>query len=340
MTLLSRFSRSTDNALIRPLTLDDRGELETMIASDPVGFLFAADQLAHGGLPAPSVLSARKSPRGFMGVFAPQGSPGSGGLRGLSLGSAPGGQLTASRAEGSYALVGVFWLGVNCVPLVVPTQYYRQVAAYVWRHNRRIGSIFGHREPVLGIWEHLAGRMPTPFDVRENQPLLELPAEIDLDAAARRDLARPALGAPQIIGSVRLAHSADRPSLLRASVAMFTEEVGYDPMGRDPASYSRRLDELIRSGRSLVAVNSENIVIFKTDIGIGHGSVCQLQGVWLHPAYRGQGLAVPLLAQACQLMRRQFSHLSLYVNDYNEPARALYASLGWRQRETFATVLF
>lgn len=394
MSLFSRFQGASDDILIRPLTLDDRGELETMISSDPVGFLFAAEHLHHFGLPAPSALLSLKMPRGFMGVFVSRPTSRQEQVRkdlpatvesrhkridtplpdhlktrldtllskttdwvsktpgvhfkdfiDRQIAPAPGLAETLTPGENydqqplEY-LAGVFWLGANCVPLVLPEPYYGVVARYIWRHNRRIASIFGHRDAVLGIWEHLAGRMPEPFDIRENQPLLELAPETELAALADRPLARPTLGAPPIIEPVRWARTDDRHSLLRASVAMFTEEVGYDPMTRDPAGYSHRIDELIRTGRTVVGVNTENVVIFKTDIGLAHGSICQLQGVWLHPAYRGHRLAPTLLAQGSQLIRQRFPQLSLYVNDYNSAARALYRSVGWQQTGTFATVLF
>lgn len=392
MTLFSCFQRVSKDVNIRPLTLDDRAELETVISSDPVGFLFAAEHLHHFGLPAPNTLASLKAPSGFIGVFASQGFPeqdrgypdGAGvsassgqqealpirlkntldallvkttdwasksagahfkdtGERSLApmpgLAETLGGSATPVHEPGE-RLVAIFWLGANCVPLVLPEQYHGQVAHYIWRHNRKIASIFGYREAVLGLWSHLAGRMPTPFDVRENQPLLELPLAIDLTDLAQQSLERPNLAVPPILEPVRWARTDDRASLLRASIAMFTEEVGYDPMTRDPSGYARRIDELTRTGRTVVGVNAENVVIFKTDIGLAHGSVCQLQGVWLHPAYRGQKLAPVLLAQGMQLIRQRFPHLSLYVNDYNSAARALYQSTCWHQTGTFATVLF
>ncbi|WP_237188563.1 GNAT family N-acetyltransferase [Rothia nasimurium] len=383
MSVLNRFTRGAEDALIRPLTLDDRAELETMISADPVGLLYAAEHLHHFGLPATSTLAGIKSPHGFMGIFAPAGthpvgekgqeSPAPPSLREQlpskirstvdtlltktsALTGKPAGAhfaepalpgmpetLTSSphhrRADTRYTLVGAFWLGANCVPISLPAAYYRQVAAYIRKHNRRIGSIFGHQDPVLGLWEYLAPRLTPAFDVRDTQPLLELPAHVDLGTLASAPLERPGHGAPPILEPVRWARTDDRPSLMRASVAMFTEEVGYDPMTRDPAGYSRRIDELTRTGRTVVAVNAENIVIFKTDIGLAHETICQLQGVWLHPAYRGQKLAPVLLAQACQLIRQRFPHLTLYVNDYNAPARALYAATGWQQVGTFATIL-
>lgn len=380
MSVLSKIQRNAADAIIRPLTLDDRDDLEALISTDPVGFLYAAEHLSIFGLPAPSTLNSLKTPHGFIGVFAPrhpataEGAPKDAApsdptvaarlprrvrnvLEGMfartsenpnraqrsrSEASLPGYAETVppENREPRYALVGALWLGANCVPLTLPAEYQRQVAQYVLRHHRRIGSIFGRCDAVMGLWEHLAQRMPTPFDVREDQPLLELPEHFDLTELAGRELYRPSLTAPQIAEKVRWARTSDRQSLLRASVAMFTEEVGYDPMTRDPAGYTRRIDDLTRSGRTLVAVNDEGVVVFKTDLGLAHGDACQLQGVWLHPAYRGQGLAPILLAQASQLIRTRFPQLSLYVNSYNTVARALYQSTGWQQTGTFSTILF
>lgn len=380
MSVLSKIQRNAADAIIRPLTLDDRDELEALISTDPVGFLYAAEHLNIFGLPAPSTLNALKTPHGFIGIFAPrhaataEGSPKDAAPpESVVAGRLPRRVLnvleatfartteTVGRVQGShteaslpgyaeavspenreprYALVGALWLGANCVPLTIPAEYQRQVAQYVLRHHRRIGSIFGRREAVMGLWEYLAQRMPTPFDVREDQPLLELPEYVDLTELADRELRRPNLTAPQIAEKVRWARTSDRQSLLRASVAMFTEEVGYDPMTRDPAGYTRRIDDLTRSGRTLVAVNDEGVVVFKTDLGLAHGDACQLQGVWLHPAYRGQGLAPTLLVQASQLIRTRFPQLSLYVNSYNTVARALYQRTGWQQTGTFSTILF
>lgn len=390
MSVFSKIQRSGADAIIRPLTLDDRDDLETLISTDPVGFLYAAEHLSIFGLPAPSALAALKAPHGFIGIFAPRypsmaeaspkdavppapapgadrlpqrvrnvlesalaktaalGARGAGAHRAGVLPATGGGTLPGyaetpaapDTREPRYAMVGALWLGANCVPLVVPEEYQRQVAQYVLKHHRRVGSIFGHRDAVMGLWAHLAQRMPTPFDVREDQPLLELPAQADLTPYSTASLYRPELGAPQISENVRWARTSDRQSLLRASVAMFTEEVGYDPMTRDPAGYTRRIDELTRTGRTVVAVNEEGVVVFKTDLGLAYADTCQLQGVWLHPAYRGHRLAPVLFAQAAELIRSRFPKLSLYVNSYNTAARALYGSTGWQQTGTFSTVLF
>jgi uncharacterized protein len=81
-------------------------------------------------------------------------------------------------------------------------------------------------------------------------------------------------------------------------------------------------------------------VLFKADLGSLSGSVCQVQGVWLEPELRGQGLAAPAMAAVVQLARTVVPTVSLYVNDYNLPARATYARVGFIEVGEFATVHF
>lgn len=376
MSVFSFLQKNMSNAIIRPLTVDDREDLEKIIATDPVGFLHAAEHLEHFGLPAPSALLGLRAPQGFMGIFlaepAPEPQPRV--LAGLhqalpatashNLGKiwqkalsrlststgahfadsarVPGATETlgTSVPESSLKLVGAFWLGVNCVPLMIPAEYQQQVAHYIGRHHRRLASIFGHRDLVMGLWKHLKHRVPEPFDLREHQPLLYLPTWVNLEDRAQGQSHPGDVGVPPVTGEVRWATMEDRRSLLKASVSMFIEEVGYDPLERDTVGYARRVDELIRQKRSLVALNSVGAVVFKVDLGLVHADYCQLQGVWLHPDYRGRGLATQLFARTCQLIRQRYPHLSLYVNDYNKPARALYQKTGWIQQTDFATILF
>ena len=73
------------------------------------------------------------------------------------------------------------------------------------------------------------------------------------------------------------------------------------------------------------------------------GGVAQLTGVWTRPDLRGQGIGAAALAAVVDAVRRDHvgadGIVSLYVNDYNTPALALYRSLGFEQVGLFATVL-
>lgn len=202
---------------------------------------------------------------------------------------------------------------------------------------------------------------------RPNQPLLYLPPENDLarfytaelpelpahlpaplkPVPIKPELLKPGespAGASQLSGEpagyARLATSADLGELLPAAAAMFTEEVGFDPIARYGDGYAARLRTLIAGQRSAIVTDVNGRVIFKADAGIVNLDAAQVQGVWLHPDYRGYGLAKPFFAAAAQILQRQYPHLSLYVNDYNARALAMYRGTGWEQIGQFSTIIF
>lgn len=192
---------------------------------------------------------------------------------------------------------------------------------------------------------------------RPNQPLLYLPPEKDLARVYDMELPElpahlpapskpvplkpgesPMVGEPA--GYARLATSADLGELLPAAAAMFTEEVGFDPIARYGDGYAARLRTLIAGQRSAIVTDVNGRVIFKADAGIVNLDAAQVQGVWLHPDYRGYGLAKPFFAAAAQILQHRYPHLSLYVNDYNARALAMYRGTGWEQIGQFSTIIF
>lgn len=192
---------------------------------------------------------------------------------------------------------------------------------------------------------------------RPNQPLLYLPPEKDLARFYAVELpelpehlpaplkpAEAPTDAFQLIGEpagyARLATSADLGELLPAAAAMFTEEVGFDPIARYGDGYAARLRTLIAGQRCAIVTDVNGRVIFKADAGIVNLDAAQVQGVWLHPDYRGYGLAKPFFAAAAQILQRHYPHLSLYVNDYNARALAMYRGTGWEQIGQFSTIIF
>lgn len=192
---------------------------------------------------------------------------------------------------------------------------------------------------------------------RPNQPLLYLPPEKDLARVYDMELPElpahlpapskpvplkpgenPMVGEPA--GYARLATSADLGELLPAAAAMFTEEVGFDPIARYGDGYAARLRTLIAGQRSAIVTDVNGRVIFKADAGIVNLDAAQVQGVWLHPDYRGYDLAKPFFAAAAQILQHRYPHLSLYVNDYNARALAMYRGTGWEQIGQFSTIIF
>lgn len=237
----------------------------------------------------------------------------------------------------------------------------------LWTRMRQLcEQTRGGKSPLLQMLQPSLGdgcdHRARVLSERPNQPLLYLPPEKDLarfyavelpglpahlPAPLKPEPLKPGespAGAVQLIGEpagyARLATSADLGELLPAAAAMFTEEVGFDPIARYGEGYAARLRTLIAGQRCAIVTDVNGRVIFKADAGIVNLDAAQVQGVWLHPDYRGYGLAKPFFAAAAQVLQRRYPHLSLYVNDYNARALAMYRGTGWEQIGQFSTIIF
>lgn len=245
------------------------------------------------------------------------------------VGSEPvrlGGELWG-RFEGE-VLTAACWSGANLVPVNVTSPAALDAfAERARRHPGRYSSVFGPADAVLGLWSRLEQHGWRARHVRPCQPLFAMTS------------ASPVPADPL----VRRAGLDEVAAVLPASVAMFTEEVGYSPMrGDGGASYRRRVSELVSDGRTYVrrSGDTDGHVVFKADLGALSTSVAQVHGVWIDPRYRGQGLAAPAMAAVVADALDVAPIVSLYVNDFNAPALATYRRVGFEQVGSFATVLF
>jgi len=221
---------------------------------------------------------------------------------------------------------GLCYSGANLVPGHGADP--RALAAFVERarrRGRRCSSIVGQRSHVQSLWRELEASWGPAREVRDDQPVLA----IDHD---------PRIGGDPGVRPVR---EDELDVLLPACIEMFTEEVGVSPIATgDGALYRARVRELVLSGRALARIENGR-VLFKAELGSVSSLACQVQGVWVHPDLRGQGLSAPGMASVVQYARDRFAPtVSLYVNSYNEPARRAYRRVGFSQHSTFATVLF
>ena len=191
--------------------------------------------------------------------------------------------------------------------------------------QRMCASIIGPSRVAMDLWHRLGERWGTAWsqarDVRPHQPVMA----IESDPAVESD--------PR----VRRITLDQWDAYTDAAVKMYTEEIGVSPVSGNPAGYRFYVRQLITSGRAFGIVEGGRVV-FKADLGSVSGTVSQVQGVWLEPELRGRGLAAPAMAAVVELARAVVPTVSLYVNDYNRPARATYARVGFTQVGEFATV--
>ncbi|MFD6859548.1 GNAT family N-acetyltransferase [Rhodococcus sp. NPDC060086] len=213
--------------------------------------------------------------------------------------------------------------GANLIPLLGDPDDIHAFAERAARGPRLCSSVVGRAEYALPMWELLEPTWGPPREVRAEQPLLVLDREplIEPDSRVRR--VRP--------------EELDR--YLPAAIAMFIEEVGIDPRSGDGgASYRRRVASLIAAGRAWARFERGRVV-FKAEVGSVSSAVGQIQGVWVDPELRGQGLGTAGTAAVAVSVTASGRLPSLYVNSFNVRARAAYARAGFREVATFSTVL-
>jgi len=222
-------------------------------------------------------------------------------------------------------LESVCYSGANLVPVAATPDAVVAFADRALRQGRRCSSVVGQAAQIQALWALLQPQWGPAREVRSVQPVMVT--------------AGPPLVPPDPL--VRRVRMDELDTLWPASVAMFTEEVGVSPTAGDGgASYRARLQQLIRAGRAFARIE-DGRVIFKAEIGAVTPQACQVQGVWVRPDCRGQGLAAPGMAAIVVEAARSIAPLvSLYVNDYNEPARAAYRRVGFVETGQFMSVLF
>jgi predicted GNAT family acetyltransferase len=223
-------------------------------------------------------------------------------------------------------LESLCFAGANLVPVQATQDAVKAFAEKARRQGRRCSSLVGPAEPTLRLWQSLEPAWGPAREVRAVQPVMAI------DRPSRT--VEPDF-------RVRPVRIAEVDALLPACVAMFTEEVGVSPLGSDGGHlYRARVAELIAGGRAFAWFENGKVV-FKAEIGAVTPEVCQVQGVWVAPECRGRGHAARGMAAVVEYALRDFAPIvSLYVNDYNTPARAAYRRVGFREVGTFASVLF
>ena len=217
------------------------------------------------------------------------------------------------------------WVGGQLTPVRASVPAITAFAELLAAEERFCSSIVGRADEVLGLWEQLSAHWGPARDVRPNQPLL-------------------ATGAPPRIAAdpdVRPVRPGEVDLLFPAAVAMYTEEVGVSPLVEDGGrSYRRRVADLVRARRAYARF-VDGQVVFKAELAVVTRRTAQIQGVWVAPGWRGRGIAAAAMAAVVRdALTRVAPTVSLYVNDYNVPARRVYDHCGFRPVGTFATILF
>ena len=222
-----------------------------------------------------------------------------------------------SALERAGRLVALCHVGANVVPSGEGCAAFADATA---RGQARM--IIGEERAVDELWDAVRRRMPSPRDDRPGQPVYALerppePGETGLRAATLGDLDR----------------------LVPACAAAHLEEIGIDPLRRDPDGFRWRTRAQIEEGRSWIWLE-DGVIAFKAEASAWTPSAVQLQQVWVDPGVRGRGYAQRAMRDLCRLLLESTPTVCLFVRPENAPAIRVYEAVGMDRRLSYRSLIF
>jgi ribosomal protein S18 acetylase RimI-like enzyme len=214
-------------------------------------------------------------------------------------------------------LTALCHVGANVVPSGDDCARFAGVTA-----RGRARMIIGDEGPVTDLWETVADRMPKPRDDRPGQPVYVIDQ------------------APEPGGTrLRAARERDYELLLPACAAAHREEIGIDPMARDPDGFRWRTRSQIEEGRSWAWIEGDTI-LFKAEASAWTPSAVQLQQVWVDPPVRNRRYAQRGMRDLIRLLLERVPRVCLFVRPENAPAIRVYEAVGMRRSGSYRSLIF
>lgn len=225
------------------------------------------------------------------------------------------GRFTAFTENGR--LTALCHVGANVVPSGLECGRFAAAAA---RGQARM--IIGDERAVDELWAALARHMPRPRDDRPGQPVYEISTP-------------PSRGG----SGLRRATEEDFDLLLPACAAAHEEEIGVDPMARDPEAFRWRTRSQIEEGRSWIWADGDTI-LFKAEASAWTPRAVQVQQVWVDPVARNRGYAQRGMRDLCRWLLDEVPTVCLFVRPENAPALRVYEAIGMKRHGAYRSLIF
>ncbi|MBV9232843.1 MAG: GNAT family N-acetyltransferase [Candidatus Eremiobacteraeota bacterium] len=200
------------------------------------------------------------------------------------------------------------------------------IAPFAELYKQRGGAnmIVGARATLRAFWRLVRPWHPKPRLVRERQLVMMV------DRSSLREYDHGVL--------VRHARLDDAGGVAESSAAMIEQELGYASTVAT-SRFSQAVRRMIERRLWWVGTIGGQLCFF-CNVGPWCERTVQLQGVWTPPHLRRRGLATAALGAICDRLLAESPSVSLYVNDFNTAAIALYRRVGFRHVGDFQTLLF
>ena len=183
----------------------------------------------------------------------------------------------------------------------------RRQLALILEHAAKVGEVAAEDDPPT------AYAVPRANVYREDEPE---PGETGLRAATARDL----------------------ELLVPACAEAHREEIGIDPLRRDPEGFRWRTRAQIEERRSWLWLE-EGVICFKAEASAWTPSAVQLQQVWVDPEVRNRGYAKRAMRDLCRLLLARVPTVCLFVRPENVAAIRVYEAIGMSRTISYRSLI-
>jgi len=214
-------------------------------------------------------------------------------------------------------LTALCHIGANVVPSG------RGCGAFADATSRsRARMVIGEEQAVAELWSAAGPQMPEPREDRPGQPVYVI------------DEPPPAGDS-----GIREATTRELDLLVPACAQAHFEEIGIDPLLRDPEGFRWRTQAQIGEGRSWVWLDGDTI-LFKAEASAWTPHAVQLQQVWVDPAARNHGYGTRGMKDLCRRLLERTPTVCLFVRSDNAAAIHVYESIGMRRTISYRSLIF
>lgn len=136
---------------------------------------------------------------------------------------------------------------------------------------------------------------------------------------------------------VRTADKADLVELAEAQAEVAFIECGVDPMARDREGFLKRVLRRIEMGR-VFSVKIDGKLAFKADIIAETPEAIYLEGIWVAPEFRGQGMGSECLSELTVKLLNRAEHICMLSNVEFAGAHKSFQKAGYRAADRCVTL--
>ena len=137
---------------------------------------------------------------------------------------------------------------------------------------------------------------------------------------------------------IRVAKADELEPIAEAHAEVAFNESGVNPLVKDREGFLKRTLKRIEKERTFVVFDDAGKLVFKVDIVAETSDVIYLEGMYVAPEYRGQGIGSGCLSKLSNHLLNRVQYICLLSNAEFKNAHRSFLNAGYRAADTYRTI--